>query len=102
MAIGHLSLREFEDEDNDDIYDDNDDDNVDNDDNVVYGHRPSVPPESVWRAQCGLSDMESGPVVGAKTQTLLLGQKNKDKTQTRLTKLQIKTSNIECKAKTNK
>ena len=47
MAIGHLSLREFEDEDNDDIYEDNDDDNVDNDDNVVYGHRPSVPPESV-------------------------------------------------------
>ena len=33
---------------------------------------------------------------------LLLGQKHKDKTQTRLTKLQIKTSNIVCKAKTNK
>ena len=102
MAIGHLSLREFEDEDNDDIYDDNDDDNVDNDDNVVYGHRPSVPQRvyeelsvdcRIWRA------------------ALLLGQKHKhccwekkhkeDKTQTRLTKLQIKTSNIVCKAKTS-
>ena len=41
MAIGHLSLREFEDENNDEIFDDNNNDNIDG--NVVYGHRPSIP-----------------------------------------------------------
>ena len=53
---------------------------------------------SVWTVGYG-----ERPCCWGKNTNTVVGEKHKeDKTQTRLTKLQIKTSNIECKAKTNK